>query len=48
VWLKKVLIDGGSALNILFARALTELGLSKDNLTPIDSPFWGIMPGRAS
>jgi len=45
---KKVLIDCGSALNILFARALTELGLIKDDLVPIDSPFWGIVPGRAS
>ena len=26
---KKVLIDGGSALNLLFAGALTELGLTK-------------------
>ena len=46
--LKKVLIDGGSALNILFARALMELGLTKDDLVPVDSPFWGIVPGRAS
>ena len=45
---KKVLIDGGSALNLLFAGALTELGLTKDDLVPIDSPFWGIVPGRAS
>ena len=45
---KKVLIDGGSALNLLFTRALTELGLTKDDLVPIDSPFWGIVPGRAS
>ncbi|XP_066311287.1 uncharacterized protein [Miscanthus floridulus] len=41
---KKVLIDGGSALNILFARALTELGLTKDDLVHVDSPFWGIVP----
>ena len=40
VLFKKVLIDGGSAHNILFARALTELGLTKDDLIPIDSPFW--------
>ena len=45
---KKVLIDGGGALNILFAGALTELGLTNDDLVPIDSPFWGIVPGRAS
>ena len=48
VWFKKVLIDGGSALNILFAGALTELGLIKDDLIPIDSPFWAIVPSRAS
>ena len=47
VRLKKVLIDGGSALNILFAGALTELGLTKDDLVPVDSSFWGIVPGRA-
>ena len=44
----KVLIDGGSALNILFAGALTEPGLIKDDLVPVDSPFWGTVPGRAS
>jgi hypothetical protein len=37
-----VLIDGGSALNILFTRALIELGLSKEDLTPFDSPFGGL------
>ena len=36
---KKVLIDGGSAFNIIFAEALTELGLTKDDLVPVDSPF---------
>ena len=39
VWFKKVLIDSGSALNVIFVGALTELGLTKDNLVPIDSPF---------
>jgi len=39
VQFKKVLIDGGSAPNVLFAGALTELGLMKDDLIPIDSPF---------
>ena len=38
---KKVLIDGGSALNILSAEALTKLGLTKDDLVPFESPFWG-------
>ena len=48
VWFKKVLINDGSALNILFVGALTELALMKDDLVPVDSPFWGIVPGRAS
>ena len=48
VWFKKVLIDSGSALNILFIKALTKLGLTKDDLVHVDSPFWGIVPGRAS
>ena len=39
MWFKKVLIDGGSALNLLFAGALTELGLTKDDLVAINSPF---------
>ena len=45
---QKVLIDGGSALNILLAESLDELGLKKEDLTPMDSPFWGIVPGKAS
>ena len=45
---QKVLIDGGSALNILFARSMWELGLKKEDLTPMDSPFWGIVPEKAS
>ena len=48
MWFKKVLIDGGSALNILFAGALTKLGLTKDDLVPVDSLVWAIVPGRAS
>ena len=36
---QKVLIDGGSALNILFAGSLKELGIKKEDLTPMDSPF---------
>jgi hypothetical protein len=48
VHFKKVLIDGGSTLNILFAGSLTELGLSKEDLTPMDSLFWGIIPRKAS
>jgi hypothetical protein len=34
-----VLIDGGSALDILFHNALTELGLKPEDLEPYDAPF---------
>ena len=34
VLFRKVLVDGGSALNLLFARALKELGLRITDLTP--------------
>ena len=43
-----MLVDGGSALNLLFAGALKELGLGLSDLTPSDSSFWGVVPGRAS
>ena len=36
---RKVLIDGGSALNLLFTGALKELGLGVGDLTPSDSSF---------
>ena len=39
VLFRKVLIDGGSALNLLFAEALKELGLGLADLTPSDSSF---------
>ena len=37
VLFKKVLVNGGSALNLLFAGALEELGLGLSDLTPSDS-----------
>ena len=39
VLLRKVLVDGGSALNLLFTGALRELGLTISDLTPSDSSF---------
>ena len=39
VLFRKVLVDGGSALNLLFAGALRELGLAISDLTPSDSFF---------
>ena len=37
VLFRKVLVDGGSALNLLFVGALRELGLGTTDLTPSDS-----------
>ena len=48
VLFRKVLVDGGSTLNLLFTGALRELGLAISDLTPSDSSFWGVVPGRAS
>ena len=39
VLFRKVLVDGGSALNLLFVGALRELGLATSDLTPSDSSF---------
>ena len=39
VLFRKVLVDGGSALNLLFAGALRELGIAISDLTPSDSSF---------
>jgi hypothetical protein len=49
VKLTKVLIDGGSGLNLIFASTLRKMGLDfKDMLVPSKSPFYGIVPGKAA
>jgi hypothetical protein len=45
---KKVRIDGGSALNILFRNTLTELDIKLEDLKPYDAPFWGVLMGQTS
>jgi hypothetical protein len=48
VRLTKVLIDGGSGLNLIFASTLRKMGLDfTDMLVPSKSPFYGIFPGNA-
>jgi hypothetical protein len=45
VRLTKVLIDGGSGLNLIFASSLRKMGLDlTDMLVPSKSPFYGIIP----
>jgi hypothetical protein len=45
----KVLIDGGSRLNVLFTKALKKMKLDITHmLTKSTSPFYGIVPGNAA
>ena len=47
--LTRVLIDGGSGLNLLFASTLHKMGLDfYSMLTPSKAPFFGIVPGNSS
>jgi hypothetical protein len=47
VRLTKVLIDGGSGLNLIFASTLRKMGLDLTGmLVPSKSPFCGIVPGN--
>jgi hypothetical protein len=41
---KKVLVDGGSSINVTFSRTLQDLGVAIDDLTVSDTPFFGIVP----
>jgi hypothetical protein len=42
----KVLMDGGSSLNILYAHMLRPLGIGLDQLRPSTTPFHGVAPGK--
>jgi hypothetical protein len=47
--LNKVLIDGGSGLNVLFTKTLKKMKLDMTHmLTKSTSPFYGIIPGSAA
>jgi hypothetical protein len=49
VKLTRVLIDGGSGLNLIFTSTLRKMGLGlTDMLVPSESPFYGIVPGNAA
>jgi hypothetical protein len=49
VRLTKVLIDGGSGLNLIFASTLRKMGLDFTGmLLPSKSPFYGIVPGNTA
>jgi hypothetical protein len=42
----KVLMDGDSSLNILYAHTLRLLGIGLDQLWPSTTPFHGVAPGK--
>jgi len=44
--LSKVLMDGGSGLNILYVETLALMGISKSRLRNDASPFHGVVPGH--
>lgn len=47
--IKRVLIDRGAGLNIIFADTLRKIGMDfAELLTPTDVPFYGIVPGKAA
>jgi hypothetical protein len=47
--INKVLIDGGSGLNVLFTKTLKKMKLDITHmLTKSNTPFYGIVPGNAA
>ena len=47
--LTRVLIDGGSGLNLIFMSTISKMGLDiSDKLKPSKAPFYGIVLGNAS
>jgi hypothetical protein len=42
----KVLMDGGSSLNILYAHTLRPMGIGLDHLQPSTTPVHGVAPGK--
>ena len=45
-WLTKVLMDGGSGLNIMYAETLDSMGNDRSRVRTTRSPFHGIVPGK--
>ncbi|XP_066323846.1 uncharacterized protein [Miscanthus floridulus] len=44
--LTKMLMDGGSGLNIMYAETLDAMGIDQSHIRPIGAPFHGIVPGK--
>jgi hypothetical protein len=48
VRLAKVVVNGGSALDIIFTSTLESIGYDMTSLLPSDQAFYGIIPGVGS
>ena len=44
--LTKVLMDGGSDLNIMYVEMLDAMGIDRSRVRPTEAPFHGIMPRK--
>ena len=44
--LTMVLMEGGSGLNIMYAKTLDAIGIDRARTKPTGAPFHGIMPGK--
>jgi hypothetical protein len=44
--LTKVLMDGGSGLNIMYAETLNTMGISRSRIRPTRAPFHGVVSGN--
>jgi hypothetical protein len=46
-WFSRVLIDGGSSINLLYRSSLEKLGIPLAQLKPSRLTFHGIVPGHS-
>ena len=44
--LTKVLMDGGSGLNIMYTKTLDAMGIDRARVRPTGAPFHGVMRGK--
>ena len=45
-WLTKVLMDGGSGLNIMYTETLDAMAIDRARIQPTRAPFHGIVPRK--
>ena len=45
-WITKVLMDGGSGLNIMYAEMLDAMGIDRSRIRPTGAPFHDIVPRK--